>query len=311
MAIRTPRPLDPRGGLLTKVSETFTRQIEKDRAAGVAEEAAAFEREGVLQSRQLERNRDVRAEAQSVRSMGFEDVVEFGLEDRPPALSITPRRGPLSRQAPESRVGVAGSFALPQREIAGADQRLTQRTRRVRLEPARDPSIVHPELLDRPGGAEEQDFGELDNKMGLPPGTLGNALRTAPGAVINAVQAFNRAEGAERQQQLVNVRQAINTTIAGLKVRAENQPATGPEAGAVFDEIEALAQVLLDLTISQDAPASQTLAEVSAQVQGLDLTDEEKAAIVTKYFERLNERQKMFRQFSPEGGRREPLEPPR
>ena len=314
MAIRTPRPLDPRGGLLTKLSDVFTRQQKEDQASAVAEEEREFNREGVLLERNFARRRDTRAEAASLRQMGFEETMEFGLEPRPPALSATPRRGPLSRQPPESRVGVAGRFALeqPESQAPGAGMRLTQRTVRRRLEPARDPSIVHPELLEgRSGGAEVPDFTELDEKLGLPPGTLGTALQRAPGTVISAITAFNRSKGADRQRRLVNVRQAIKAQIGALRIRAENQIGDRDETEPLFQEIESLAQVLLDITISPDMPASQTLAEVTAQVQELDLSDEEKTAIITQYFERLRERQTMFQQFDPEGGSRQPLEPPR
>lgn len=312
MAIRTPRPLDPRGGLLTKVADVFTRQQKEDDAAAVAGEQRDFDRQGVLMARDLAQRQDARLEASSLREMGFEETMEFGLEPRSPALSSTPRRGPLTRQEPESQVGVAGQFSLPQREIEGGGMQLTQRTVRRRLEPARDPSIVHPELLEQPeGGAQAPDFTELDGKLGLPPGTLGGALKTAPGSVISAITAFNRSEGAERQQKLTNVRLAINAQIGALRIRAENQVGNREETEPLFREIESLAQVLLDITISPDMPASQTLEEVIASVQGLDLSDDEKTAIVTRYFERLQERQTMFQQFDPGGGRRQPLDPSR
>lgn len=310
MAIRTPRPLDPRGGLLTKVADVFTRQQKEDDAAAVAGEQRDFDRQGALLERDLAVRGDARAEAAGLRARGFEEVTTMGLEPRPPALSSTPRRGPLTRESPESQVGVAGQFSLPQREIEGADMRLTERTELRQLPPHRDPSIVHPELMPQPeGGAGAPDFTELDDKLGLPPGTLGGALKTAPGSVISAIGAFNRAEGAEQQQELANVRTAIKASMDALRIRAENQVGNREETEPLFAEIEALAQVLLDITISRDMPASQTLEEVISQVQGLDLTPDEQAVIVTKYFERLQQRQIMFQQFSPKGGRRQPLEP--
>lgn len=320
MAIRTPRPLDPRGGLLTKLSDVFTRQLAVDRereqeeeAATIAEEDRALQREVLGEQREFARRRDVRAEAASLRGQGFEETTEFGLEPRPPALSATPRRGALSREPSESRVGVAGQFALPQREMPGAGQRLTQRTVRRRLEPARDPSIVHPELLPPPEGADVPDFSDLETKLQLPRGTFARALRRAPSTVISAVMAFERAKGAERQQRLSNVRSAINAQINALRIRAENQLGDAETTEPLFQQIEALAQVLLDITISPDMPPSETLAEVTAQVNELEnLSENERAVIITQYFERLRQRQVMFQQFNPrEGGRRPPLEPPR
>lgn len=322
MAIRTPRPLDPRGGLLTKLSDVFTRQLAVDRergqeeaAAAITEEERTFARETALQDREFAQRRDARAEADSLRRQGFEETIEFGLEARPPALSATPRRTIFSRgEPPEPQIGTAGRFAFPEREIPGEGQRLTQRTVRRRLEPARDPSIVHPELLPPPEGADVPDFGDLEAKLQLPSGTFARALRTAPSTVISAVMAFERAKGAEKQQRLSNVRSAINTQINALRIRAENQIGEREETEPLFQEIEALAQVLLDITISPNMPPSQTLAEVTAEVNQLEnLSENEKAVLITNYFERLQQRQIMFEQFNPnrEGGRRPPLEPPR
>lgn len=314
MAIRTPRPLDPDRGFITQAARVFTEDIDRRRQLEDAEEIRE------LQIAQIEQEMDIAGRRQ-LRAEGFETPPGLELRDRQPAVSTSPRRQFTQRQALQPGVegrfslrpgeaeqpGVEGRFALETPPIAAgaARPRDVVQTPGRRLEPARDPSIVHPELLDQGPGVTPPNFDDAEDRLNVPRGTFAQAFPNAPGAVISALTKVASAGSlSERERFLDDLRAGINAHVVGLKARMDNS-FDEDEIERLGAEVQQWTQGLLDVTIG-DVPEAETFESVIDRIADLDLTEDEKVEAVTEFFRRRVGRETTFERLNTGRGRLEP-----
>lgn len=170
-------------------------------------------------------------------------------EEPPQALSDAPLRT-RSAGAGGGDVGVGVSLpagrqplAVPPRQTLNVQPRTTRP-----LEPARDPTIVHTELLDQEP-EPTFDFGSFEQDYGIPTGTLTQAFQTNPVGALNLIIDKTRTDGPLTPARLALVRSAIQLDLQRISDELEFTIPGRADRDAMTEEAETLTAGFMELVI--------------------------------------------------------------
>ncbi|MCP4900530.1 MAG: hypothetical protein GY906_26505 [bacterium] len=278
--IATPRPRDPlEPTLIGGLARIGSQELESRRVLALEEEEREEQRR--FRQRQLEsldlQNRA--AQVSILRGQGFEEVpsglrrpIGPMLEDPgPQRLGVQARPGvgislgavpedqpvgdvgfqatlpsaPLEPTTPATTVGADEERGILQREPrlgTGPQRTVAGPPALRRLEPARDPSIVHPELL--PMGPEmEFEFANFERELELPEGSLTESFQHSPVGTLQLL--INRARsgaagGRIPAAQLNAISKVVEARIRVMEAELEGSILDDPEVQNLRDEIDML-----------------------------------------------------------------------
>ena len=185
---------------------------------------------------------------------GVEEVpVSASLEAEAPPLTDAPLRM-RSAGAGGGDVGVRASLPAGDQPLAGpAPGRLrTPPPTTRKLEPARDPSIVHPELLPREP-EPTFDFSSFEEDFGIQSGTLTEAFRSNPVGALNLIIDRTKGRGPLSAQRLTAIRGAVMANLQRISDEMEMRSLSYERDNELSEEAEALTQGLLDLVVGPSA----------------------------------------------------------
>jgi hypothetical protein len=114
-----------------------------------------------------------------------------------------------------------------------------------RLEPARDPTIVNPELLPTEA-APTFDFSTFETQLKLPEGTLQAGFDRNPVGTLNLIVDEAAAGGGIPNATLNAIRGIVQTRINAVTNRLETQILRKEEEQALEDEVDMLTKGLID-----------------------------------------------------------------
>ncbi len=211
---------------------------------------------------QRRRDREDLETAALQQRMGIERAGAYrniwGVEEVPGSASLEAEAPPLSDAPLRTRsagaggggVGVRASLPAGEQPLAGpAPGRLrTPPPTTRKLEPARDPSIVHPELLK-----PEFEFGDFEQEYNIPPGTLTEAFKSNPVGALNLIIDKASTKGRLSTARLTQIRGAVQTELQRISDRMEFSVLSDEEENALSEQAESLTNGLLDLVVGPSA----------------------------------------------------------
>lgn len=261
--ISTPRPRPAKEStLLGGLARTLGSELEERRV--LSQEAEDRKRQQELEDLQresLQQGIGINRATALRNIFGMEEVA--GPRRPPPAAPLEPQRigttggtgvglqlGAVPEDRPRGGVGVPIP-ETPKLEPGVPMPGLPGPTQMRRLEPARDPTIEHPELL--PQAAEEQfDFTRFEQKFQLPEGSLSQAFETNPVGALNIVVDKARAAGGVDTATLNSLRAVVQTRINAVSDQLEFDILEPGEEQQLRDEIDELTIGLLDAATGFD-----------------------------------------------------------
>lgn len=167
------------------------------------------------------------------------------LEAEAPELTDAPLRMP-SAGAGGGEIGVRASLPAGRQPLAGpGPQRLEVQPRTTRkLEPARDPTIVHPELMK-----PEFEFGEFEQEYDIPEGSLTQAFKSNPVGALNLIIDKASTRGRLSTAHLNQVRNGVQMSLSRISDVLEfDLPGRG-KRDELTEEAEILTAGFLELVV--------------------------------------------------------------
>lgn len=254
--IATPRPRPAEEStLLGGLARTLGSEFEERRVLDLEAEERKRRREMEdLQKQSLQQGLTFNR-AQALRNI-------FGLEEVPgprrpaPRGELEPRRigttggtgvglqlGAVPQDRPRGGVGIQTPEA-PQLEDRGPIM-LPGPMQMRKLEPARDPTIVNPELLPQQPG-QEFDFTKFERQFELPEGSLAQAFDKNPVGALNIMVDKAQAAGGATSAQLNSIRQMVALRVQAVSDQLEFDVLDPQEEQILRDQIDAMTIGLLD-----------------------------------------------------------------
>ena len=248
-----PRPVDE-PTMLGGLAQVFMEERESQRRQKLEDEdrERRIERED-LQDRALEQKTGIDYHTALRNVFGMEEVgggiVPGSTPERPAALEPPSSIGTMARGGGPG-VGVraqlqprtaAAPSAVPERAPSRRTQ--FQDTGRRRLEPARDPTIVNPELLAT-SETDEFDFSDFEKKLGFPAGSLAAGFKQNPVGTLNIIKETAGAGGIPTSV-LNSIRGVIETRIRAVEAQIEMTLSKDDEV-ALREEIDQLTIGLIE-----------------------------------------------------------------
>jgi hypothetical protein len=255
-----------------------TRKLEaEDRARRIKRED--------LENRALEQQMGVReleagiAAAQARRNIfGLEEIPGTGgirTEEPLPELPTAPLQ---TRTAGEGGGGIGVRAQLPagREPLAGPPpQRIRAEPPKTRyLEPHRDPTIVNLELME-----SEHNFGNFEEILKLPTGSLGESFRKQPAQTLNVLfQRLSERGGRLKGAELSDLRQIVQVRINSISDRMEFQALNQADEDAINNEIDILTSGLIEAATGYGEGFDQAAAVREINAMFPNETREEKGA---------------------------------
>ena len=202
-----------------------------------------------LETEALQQRMGIESASADRNIFGVERVpgsVSLEAEAPPPALSDAPLRMG-SAGAGGGVVGVRASLPAGREPLAGpAPSRVRYQPPTTRqLEPARDPTIVHPEMLAPARPTFE--FGSFEQEYDLPSGSLTQAFETNPVGALNVIIDKASTRGGMTAQHLAQVRGAVQLELQRISDRMEFSILDETEENVLSEQAEALTAGFLEL----------------------------------------------------------------
>lgn len=232
------------------------------RVAGAELEDRRVRRREEIETTRRHAREDLETEALQQR-MGIEMAAAerdiFGVTRAGGAASLEAEAPPLTDGAPPrmrsagaggGEIGVRASLPAGDQPLAGparGELKVAPRTTR-QLEPARDPTIVHPELLPREP-EPTFDFSSFEEDYDLPGGTLTEAFQTNPVGALNLIVDKASTKGRLSNTRMTQVRGAVQTELQRISDRLEFSSLSQDEENALAEQAESLTNGLLDLVV--------------------------------------------------------------
>lgn len=206
-----------------------------------------------LEDRALEQRMGIQRATALRNVFGMEEIgggiVPGSVPQRPAGLEPPESLGTMARGGGPG-VGVRGQLEprtaqgpslVPERAPSTRTQ--FQETGMRRLEPARDPTIVNPELLPRQE-AEELDFSSFEKELGFPAGSLAEGFRSNPVGTLNIIK---QVSGGQRVPTSVlnSIRGVIEARIRAVEAQIEMTLSEDDEV-ALREEIDQLTIGLIE-----------------------------------------------------------------
>ena len=249
-----PRPVDE-PTLLGGLAQVFMEEQDARRRRELEDEdrERRIGRED-LQDRATKQRMGVEYHTTLRNVFGMEEVggniVPGSVPERPAALEPPSSIGTMARGGGPG-VGVRAQLQprtetepslVPERAPSTRTQ--FQDTGRRRLEPARDPTIVNPELL-APSGTGEFDFSDFETKLGFPAGSLAAGFEQNPVGTLNIIKEASGAGGIPTSV-LNSIRGVIETRIRAVEAQIEMEVLSADDEAALRDEIDELTIGLIE-----------------------------------------------------------------